>query len=66
MSIAEVGKQLRAARMKRGWSQTDLAEQAGVSRPTIARVESGQDISTASLEKIVVALELVIDLRHSD
>ncbi|PCI00721.1 MAG: hypothetical protein COB76_02870 [Alphaproteobacteria bacterium] len=33
------GKQIAAARQLLGWSQTDLAEQAGVSKPSIVRME---------------------------
>ena len=33
--------QLRAARALLGWSQDDLAKASGVSKPTIARLETG-------------------------
>lgn len=51
-----IGNNVRTARNARGWSQTQLAEQAGISRATIARIERGLHISTATLEKIVAAL----------
>ena len=35
-------EQLRGARGLLGWSQTELAERAGLSLPTIKRVESGR------------------------
>jgi len=44
------------------WTQNELAELAAVSRPTVARFERGYAISTATLEKIVLALELRIKL----
>ena len=34
-------EQLRAARALLGWSQTELASQAGLSLPTVKRVEGG-------------------------
>jgi transcriptional regulator with XRE-family HTH domain len=36
-------RQLKAARALLGWSQADLAIMAGVSRPTIQRIESLDD-----------------------
>lgn len=51
-----IGNNVRTARNARGWTQTQLAEQAGISRATIARIERGSHISTATLEKIVAAL----------
>ena len=34
-----IASQLRAARSLLGWSQDDLAQRSGVSKPTIARLE---------------------------
>lgn len=51
-----LGDEIRAARQERQWSQQQLAEVAGVSRPTVARVEGGEDVSTATLEKVATAL----------
>lgn len=53
---------LREARLEHGWSQNVLAEKAGVSRPTVARVELGNDVSTATLAKVAAALGLTIRL----
>ena len=35
-------EQLRAGRALLGWSQTDLAQRAGLSVPTVKRLESGR------------------------
>lgn len=51
-----IGKDIRDARESLDWSQHKLASEAGVSRPTIARLETGSNISTATLEKVVNAL----------
>lgn len=51
-----IGKDVRQAREGRGWSQHELAAAASVSRPTIARVEGGENVSTGTLEKIAGAL----------
>lgn len=51
-----VGQDVRDARHALGWSQTELAKRAHVSRPTIARVETGVNVSTGTLEKVAKAL----------
>ena len=54
-------EQLRAARSLLGWSQTELAERAGLSLPTVKRVEresgSGPNVSDEAREKLRKALE---------
>ena len=57
------GDVIREARKKRGWSQVDLSEKAGVSRPTIARVEGNNDVTTATIAKIAQALGLKLELK---
>lgn len=61
--MGEIAKRVRDARDTRGWSQEELAERAGVSRPTIARIERGDDVSTATLVKVAVALGLSVGVR---
>ncbi|AIE82430.1 helix-turn-helix transcriptional regulator [Actinotignum sp. GS-2025e] len=51
-----LGNDIREARRALGWSQAELASHAQVSRPTIARVETGSNISTGTLEKVIKAL----------
>jgi len=54
-------EQLRAARSLLGWSQTELAEHAGLSLPTVKRVEresgDGPNVSDEAREKLRKALE---------
>ncbi len=56
--MAEIARRVRAARTARGWSQGELADHAGVSRPTVARVEAGEDVNTAKLWPLCDALGL--------
>ena len=51
--------QLRAARGLIGWSQTDLARRAGLSLPTVKRVENdlGIRVSSEARTKLRQALE---------
>jgi transcriptional regulator with XRE-family HTH domain len=53
-------QQLRAARGLLGWSQSELAERAGLSLPTVKRVETGtgprvSDDARAKLERALEA-----------
>jgi transcriptional regulator with XRE-family HTH domain len=59
-TILSIGiEQLRAARALLGWSQTQLAERAGLSLPTVKRVEteSGPRVSDAARYALQQALE---------
>lgn len=51
--------QVRAARGLIGWSQTELAEAAGLSLPTVKRFETdnGVKVSDDAISKMVAALE---------
>lgn len=60
------GETIREARKKRGWSQTELGQESGVSRPTIARVEANNDVTTATIAKIAQALGLKLELKDRD
>jgi len=53
-------EQVRAARALLGWSQTQLAKQAGLSLPTVKRVETerGPKVSEDSRYALQRALEL--------
>ena len=52
-------EQLRAARGLLGWSQSDLAAQAGLSLPTVKRLETGTGsrVSNEARDKLQQALE---------
>ena len=52
-------EQLRAARALLGWSQTDLASQAGLSVPTVKRLEGGfgPHVSDEARKKMKKTLE---------
>ncbi len=62
LSLTDIGAQLAAARKTGRLSQSELAQRAGVSRPTIALVENGRasELGYSKLARIlaVVGLEL--------
>jgi transcriptional regulator with XRE-family HTH domain len=59
--MSDIGKQVRAARERRGWSQVRLAEFAGVSQTTIDKIERGVTKQSRYLPNIARALRLDLD-----
>lgn len=60
---AGLGDVIRDARKKQGWSQAELGEKSGLSRPTIARIEGNNGVTTATIAKVAQALGLKLELR---
>lgn len=60
--MSDIAEKLQQARAAHKWSQIELASRAGVSRPTVARIERGDDVSTATLVKVALALDLKLEL----
>ena len=52
----ELAAQVKEYRSVLGWSQQDLAQRAGCSRPTIARLEGGRVILSLTMTKVIDAL----------
>lgn len=48
--------QIRAARALIGWKQSELAEAAGVSLPTVKNIEGGADVRASTVAKLQDAL----------
>ena len=49
---------IQKLRLKRGWSQQQLAEAAGLSARTIQRVEAGHPASIETLKSIAAVFEV--------
>lgn len=62
-TAAAFGAAVKAARRERGWSQTELGQRAGVSRPTVARIEQGKDGHTNMFDKVAAALGLSVSVQ---
>ncbi|GAB2653336.1 helix-turn-helix domain-containing protein [Nocardia goodfellowii] len=62
----ELGRTIRQMREQRGWSQSGLADAAGMTQSAVARFEGGGTIpSLRVLERLASALdaELVVEVR---
>jgi transcriptional regulator with XRE-family HTH domain len=62
VSILKISiRQIKAARSLLGWSQDDLAEKSGVSKPTIGRLESQDGETVGGREETGAALVMALE-----
>ena len=64
MDDQRFGSAIRVIRIKRGWSQQQLADRVGVSRTTISRVERGhpETFSLTTIRRVAASLDIRVDL----
>jgi transcriptional regulator with XRE-family HTH domain len=62
------GRQVRALRLARGWSQEELAAQAEVDRTFVGRVEAGKlNLTVGSIQKLARGLHCRVQITlHPD
>ncbi len=60
--LAELGDRLSRLRLQRNLTQAQLAREAGVSKRTLIRLESGESIQVTNLIRVVRALGLLGNL----
>jgi transcriptional regulator with XRE-family HTH domain len=59
--VATVGERLKEERLLRGWSQRDLAQEAGTTAETISSIETGQhEPRPSTLRKLAEGLDLEV------
>jgi transcriptional regulator with XRE-family HTH domain len=59
LTPVDIGRAVRAARNKAGWTQAQLAERCGTFQGRIADIEAGRhDIGTARLAAIAATLDV--------
>jgi transcriptional regulator with XRE-family HTH domain len=54
----QIGRRIRVLRTQRGWTQTMLADHAGLAREHLSELENGhKEIGVRMLERIATALD---------
>lgn len=60
----ELGRAVRVMREARGWSQNDLAREAGMTQSAVARFEAGGTVPTLPvIERLANALDAEVEVR---
>jgi transcriptional regulator with XRE-family HTH domain len=57
--LEELGSRLERTRLNRNLTQEQLAEEAGVSRPTVVRIESGGVVKLPAFIRVLRALDML-------
>lgn len=60
--LAEIGDRAAAARLSRNLTQAALARDAGISKRTVERLESGESVQLTSFVRVLRALDLLAGL----
>ena len=62
LSKKEIGERIANLRLKKGFSQEDLAKSIGISRPSLTQIELGnRGVSFSEMQKLSVALGFSLD-----
>lgn len=61
-TLKELGHRIAQYRLNRNWTQDALAEEAGVSKRTIHRIEHGGSTQASNLIRVLRALHLIENL----
>ncbi len=62
--ITELGMRMAQRRVELGMTQAEMAEQAGVGKRTIERIEAGTDTQLSTLIRLLSVLDLTEHLDH--
>ncbi|MEA1950863.1 MAG: helix-turn-helix domain-containing protein [Planctomycetota bacterium] len=62
--ITELGMRMARRRMELGMTQAEVAEQAGVGKRTVERIEAGTDTQLSTLIRLLSVLDLTERLDH--
>jgi transcriptional regulator with XRE-family HTH domain len=59
VTLEELGRRLARTRLERNLTQAELAAEAGVSKPTLERLEAGETTALSTFLRIIRALGLL-------
>ena len=57
--LAEIGRRVARLRIERGFTQADLADQAGIGKRTLERLEAGESIQLTNFLQVLRVLQLL-------
>ena len=57
--VSELGKRIKATRLKKNFTQAEVARRAGISVFTVSQMENGKNTSLASLIAVMRVLKLL-------
>ncbi len=57
--LKELGNRLSQLRLNRNLTQAEVAEEAGITRPTLVRIEKGKPTDLVSFLRLLRALHLI-------
>ncbi|MBN2319124.1 MAG: helix-turn-helix domain-containing protein [Acidobacteria bacterium] len=60
--LIELGRRLAERRIREGWTQAELAKQAGIGKRTLERIEAGNSCQTSVLVRVLRILGLQQEL----
>ena len=68
MILSELGKTIKNLRKQKGLSQESLAQQSGISRATLSKIENGYiaNISIVAINQILSILGYEIEIKPSN
>ncbi len=67
-SSAQLGNIIRRARRNRGWTQSELADHAGLRQELVSKIETGHEgtkLSTIHAIFAALSLDLVVEARNA-
>jgi len=62
--LAEIGTRIKRHRLDRQLTQAEMAEQTGVSKRTVERIETGASVQLQTIIRILRVLDLLQGLAH--